>query len=100
MNLFRRLNVNHYIDEDLQKKCYPEWVKVRRCSDKFLGEEYTTFLDVARECNFGNEMEVNRDREQYYDLLHKNKLSFWGPDHLERIGEEGEEAAEEEAEEE
>ena len=85
----RRLNIDHYIEDHIKKKCYTEWVKVRKCSDKFLGEQFTTYMDVTREINFAQKMQADRETKEYYDKLHKYKLELFGPDHLVPLGEEG-----------
>ena len=77
-------------------------MKVRKCSDKYLGEQFTTFMDVTRDINFNKKMQADRETKEYFDKLHKYKLKLFGADHLVPLGEEGgeEEGGEKEAEEE
>ena len=96
----RRFNIDHYIEEPLRKKCYLDWIKVRRCSDNFLGEDFTTLMEIGREVNFARKMEADREKQEYFDRLQKRKLELFGPDHLVRLPEEGEGGSEEEEEEE
>lgn len=98
--IIRRLNIDNYIDEDLRKKCYLPWIQIRRCSQKFIGEEFTTFLEVGREINFAQKMQADRERQEYHEMLHNYKLQLFGPDHIIPTADDEESEGEEEAAEE
>lgn len=95
-----RANIDKYIPDTLQQKCYKEWVKVRRCAVKHLGDSFAMKINISREIE-----PIRRTHEdlleQYENLIETkvDMLKELSSDEEEEEGEE-EEEAEEEAEEE
>ena len=98
---FRKTNIDQYISASLRSKCYSEWVKVRRCAIKNIGDSFALKLNMTRQIE-----EPNLDEEDYvigieriYDekanVIKYEKNQFGPPEE-----EEGEEESEGESEEE
>ncbi len=105
--LNRRYNIDQYIHESLRRKCYSEWVKVRRCAIRNLGDTFAAKINMSRQIE---EPQYSEDEivDKYQSLLEdKAEILKWeknqfGPPEEEEgegegEGEDEEEAAEEES---
>lgn len=71
-----KYKIDSYISENQKKNCYSEWVKVRRCSTKYLGESFSEFLDTSRNLGLGEKMESERNSKEYFEHLHKRRIEL------------------------
>jgi hypothetical protein len=98
----RKTDIDKYINESLRRKCYNDWVQVRRCAVKHMGDSFAMKLNMSRQ------IDDEYDEEQMianYKIYYENKKfvhrreKYQGPPPEDAEPEEGEEAAEEAEEE-
>lgn len=102
---FRKADIDQYISESLRRQCYNEWVQVRRCAVKNLGESFAVKLNLARMVD-NSDVEEFEAANYYENLITQQKTAFkfeknqgGFPDEEEAVEEESEEAGEEASEE-
>ena len=94
------MNIAQYISPQLRKKCYEEWVQVRRCAIKNLGDSFAIKINMTRqiEPDYSDE-EMIESISQLYDkkaeVLKFEKNQFGFPEEEETTEEEGESDEEE-----
>jgi hypothetical protein len=94
------MNIDQYISPQFRKKCYEEWVQVRRCAIKNLGDSFAIKINMTRqiEPDYSDE-EMIESISQLYDkkaeVLKFEKNQFGFPEEEETTEEEGESEEEE-----
>lgn len=101
VKFYRRQNIDKFIPEDTRRKCYFDWVKVRRCASKNLGETFASKINFTRQLE--DEQQSYDELVDYYeghylDRERQIKLELTKPDEeFEDIVEEADDGAEAEA---
>jgi hypothetical protein len=108
INIIRKANIDKYINDSLRRKCYNEWVQVRRCAVKHMGDSFAMKINMTRQIDEGTDDEETmiENYKRYYDnkkFIHNYENVQGPPAEEEAAEEEGEgegEGGEEEAAEE
>jgi hypothetical protein len=89
------MNIDQYISAELRKKCYQEWVHVRRCAIRNLGDSFALKINMTRqiEPDYSEEELIENIKSLYQmkaDVLRIEKNQFGFPEEEESSEEEEE----------